>query len=227
MSLIHTFALKELKWTFLGFVFTSWKKKIKILETALYQYCTFADRTYNTVLFPDGLRGTIYLKEQYYSLFSREVMFLVSEFLQELGISENVAKSTGKIIGTMFEYDDAYRYRVEDIMSETDNFTFRSQPRSELKRLGAIMANRDHEVGHKFQTGIRLVRFALLSRKVRNAFRSAVFMSEFKNLQLDAADWYHVLHRTGYDYLGLTDEERNVKWLDIHGDDLPDIIEVP
>lgn len=226
MSVLYTVGQKELKWSILGFVFLSWKKKLKIIENALNRYIIFSDRVMNVVRFRDGTVGPIYLQKQYYSNFARELWKLIANFLIELGINESTADRVGEIIATLFEYDDAYRYRMEDIMSETDKWTLRTQPRAELKRLGAIMIKRDHIVGNKFDLGIKVLRMVLLSGKIRQALRMAIFMSDFKNLQYDDIDRHCVLQYAEYDFMGTTEKEREAEFLRIYGDNLPPVIEV-
>lgn len=226
MSMVYTLTQKELKWSVLCFLFLSWKKKIKIIENALSRYLIFADRVLNKVTFKDGTIGTIYLQKRYYSNFARELWDLVANFLVELGINRSLAERIGEIVATLFEYDDAYRYRFEDIMSETDNYTLRSQPRAELKRLGDIMVSRELVIKGKIEVIIKVLRIMFLSRKVREAFRVALFTSNFQNLQLDKIDKHCVLKYGSYNFMGMTEEERLDMYYKIYEDNLPPVLEV-
>ena len=229
MTVIHSFAQKELKWLMLGFIIMPWKKKIKILQNALDRYIDFANRVFNRVKFRDGLVGTVYMKRQYYSKFSRSIWIVVRIFFLELGIKHETADDVGKIIATIFEYDDAYRYRVEDLMSETNKYDLRVSAFREIKRLLNIYQRREglESVILKFRNVVKILRVALLSRKIRDAFRSAIFDSYFIDLQLDEADRHHVLQWDNYNFLGKTIEERQKMYLEMYGDNLPEVVEVP
>ena len=206
MTLVHSLAQKELKWSILGFAVLRWKNKVKVLQNILDRYVVFADRVFNHVKFTDKLEGTIYLKYKYYSKFSKALWFVVAEFLRQIGIEYNTSERVGEIVATLFEYDDAYRYRVEDLLSNTTKYEFRYHSRRELKRLAEINEERETNKGvaKKFNDGIKILRLALLLPKVKIAFRWCLFSSPFNDLQYDKADEYHVLQYAGYNFLGKT-----------------------
>ncbi len=235
MNIVATLGQKELKWAFLGFALTSWKNKIKVITIALEKYNAFGDRALNHVLFSDRLTGTIILKRKYCMKFSRETIDFVSRFLDNLGINaENQVASIrddfAEIIGMIFEYDDSYRYMARDIMSETSRHDLYIAPRREIKRLARIFMKRakyGEAFNQKVTSFINITTMALLHPRIKKAFQEAVLDSDFYSFQYDKADEHHVLQRNGYDFHGMSDEERNQIYLDFYGDNLPEVIKVP
>lgn len=139
-----------------------------------------------------------YLKEEYRTPVCRE--------LCKLPLGE-----TAKIIGHIFEYDDAYRYRLQDVMSEIDLGTLYMNPCGEIIKLISILQDREESSGMKKKYG-RLYIFAWLLIPLQFWFADIIKDIDFDNLKLDEADKYWVsLRDDGYNYMGQTFKERNSK----------------
>lgn len=210
----------------LALVSLSWTNKLAIFEGALQSFTEFADRTFDTVRFHDGLVGTIRMKTEYYSPCSRGVRKLVTEFLSHLGVHTVLAGRVGAICGIVIEHDDAYRYRLQDILSCTTVAQLWENPAAELTRLLTIYEQReqDRETRQKIGGLWRLLIQAFRIGTIRRAWLQALDTlfpfprseESLAILKLDTADRYHVHLRTGYHYLGLTDDQRQAAWVQMH-----------
>lgn len=122
-----------------------------------------------------------------------------------------------RAVATIFEYDDAYRYRVEDLMSETTSSALYSNPQQEIQRLTRIYIAREKSHASNMVARIsKLVCIALYHPKIKKAFKYALLDLKFEHLQLDNADRYHVLTRGDYDFVGRTLDERKRIYKELH-----------
>ncbi len=203
MTILNIFTGKDLLLPFIAFAILPWKLKMKTLTRAIFNY----HRITEWMLMP------YYLKPQYYSRPCRTIRKLTHNFLLALGINENLSDIIAKGVATMIEYDDAYRYRIQDLMTTTTLTRLRESPSQEVKKLLATFKER--ELAGNVMENIKSFSFisslVLLHPKVRKAWCQA-FMSitfqDFEWLQLDEADQYHTLNRGDYNYLGRTLEHR-------------------
>lgn len=217
MMLMSGFGNKEIIFSALGFLLTPYSWKIRIIENLLVSY----NRNANFLL------SNIYLKNEYMQPCSRELMKIIDRFLLKMGISQITRKETAKIFATMIEYDDAYRYRIEDIFSETTKESLIQSPRKEIKRLVGIYSSRETkspQIIAKFKSFSGIFSLILLNRKIKQAFLFAIAYCEFSNLQLDEGDRYHCGRRNDYDFFGDKFEDRYKKWIDMHNGNLPPLI---
>jgi hypothetical protein len=195
-----------------------WKKKIALADDWI-EHLTWAT---------DQLLLPYSLKDEFHMHVALEWRNLVFKFLCNLGIRESVAFRFASAICMIIEYDDAYRYRLEDIFSELDETALYANPRKELNRLAAIMGSREvRGDASKFGWIMKAVGAALLHPKVKKAFLDAFRGIHIENLKYDEADRYHCLRRDDYNHMGLTIEERWAEWYKIHGDDLPMSYKLP
>lgn len=217
MMIVIGAAQKNLLLAGIGFALTSFKRKISVLETFLKHY----NRNANYLL------DRIYLKDQYMTPCSQQIKKFLECFLFGIGIDMEVAHNTGKIFAHLIEHDDAYRYRVEDIFSETSEVALRLDPANEINRLLTVYALRQHnskEMIEKFGSFGTLLSFALMSNRIKEAFINAIMAVNFKHLQLDEADHYHCLTRDDYDFFGKPIAERVAEYEGIHKGEYPPIV---
>ena len=64
----------------------------------------------------------------------------------------------------------------------------------------------------KFKSIGKLIGWALLIPKVKRAFSKATKECDSQNLQFDDIDHYHVRNAKGYNFFGMTLEERDKRW---------------
>ena len=147
----------------------------------------------------------------------------VSSFIIALGFAEHKALKTGKIMATIIEYDNAYHERMQDIANECVKEDLLKNPYKELSRLYQIFISR--EVGIKLKLNVkgvmRLIRLALFVPRIRRAFKRAVMQTNFDDLRMTEADRYTVLFHNGYNFFGMTYEERQIELSKLHGGKIP------
>lgn len=215
MAMVYTaFANKDMLLPALGFALLPYKRKLRQLSRMLETFVRLAEWPLTPY----------YLKEQYYCKTAKELLYLVRTFLTKLGIDEQLANRVGQVVAMFMEYDNAYRYRVQDILSETTKERLLKHPITELKRLIAIFNEREQStelatVGGKFNAVFRMLSFAFYHPKFKAAFTDALQASQFSNLQFDEADRHHCLNRNDYQFFGQTIEQRMAEYDSIyHGE---------
>ncbi len=195
--LLRSIGNKDMLLPAIAFSVLPWKLKLRTIDRMIYNFNRVALWMFQS----------IFLKDEYYSNPCKSMRKVVSSFVRSLGIEERTSIEIGKVISTMFEYDDSYRYRFEDVMSETSREALIASPLKEFRRLGKIFRSREKfaDMFSKLNGLIAIGSVALLHPKVRRAWREAwgsINFGEFKMMQLDDADKYHTLIRGDYDFQG-------------------------
>lgn len=141
-----------------------------------------------------------------------EYMTPISREIRAIGMGD-----ISEVISWIIEYDDAYRFRLQDICSETDKETLMKRPFREIRRLAQIVYDREQNLRLKADI-IRLKKvatLALLLPPVRKLLRNILKNMDFKNMQYDEADKYWVALRggatvgiDGYFFRGMSHEDR-------------------
>lgn len=132
------------------------------------------------------------LKEEYQQVFTKE-------------FAKFFTGKTAEIISHIFEYDWAYRLRLQDMLGETTKDELLKQPYREVTRIVEINKQRDYkEVSDKF----RFLPYIFLIPSVRRRFRHALKEIDFAKLQFDEGDMYWANQRLEYNTFGKTFEER-------------------
>lgn len=131
------------------------------------------------------------------------------------------ADLASRIISLIFEYDAAYRFRLQDILSETTKKKLIKSPIKETNRLLKILYQRDYDaVSSKFKIMGKLLTYSLIIPKIRKAFKEALLQADFSKLQLDENDRYWTAQRVDYKFWGKTNQER-LDWLKNKGYKIP------
>jgi hypothetical protein len=145
-----------------------------------------------------------FLKEEHMTTFSKEFQWCLFTFMVEIGIDENKADKVAEILVHLFEFDNAYRFRMQDIFHATTKKKLQ-RPSKEMRRLiGLVMERNTETVGIKFKLAYKVVSLMLLVPKYRRAFKTVVEGVDLKNLQFDKGDLYWTAVRTDYDFRGLS-----------------------
>lgn len=202
VSLLKILTIPEmLGWTIA--VVLPFKRKVKILNHVIATYARLAQ----------GSISPFVMKSEYMTKCANECELFVYKFLITIGIDDAPAKALANVVGTIVEYDDAYRFRLEDIMLETTKEKLISNPRKEIKRLLELLHERDSSfsVKEKASKLYRVVNLILLSRKFRSAFKFAILSTNLTHLQPDEGDKYWMSIREDYDYFGTKFKDREVK----------------
>lgn len=204
VSMAKTFAQKSMALPVVGFIVLPWKYKLQNIQRmaeSFNEICSWILESY-------------YLKADRYSNPCRSLRKLSENFLIGLGVEKITAEVFAKNLATLIEYDDAYRYRLQDIFSETGRLSLRENPVQETKRLVDILLKREKTHAEKSFTALgRIASYALYHPKIRTALNGALSISKFSlkdwnMLTMDNADRYHVLLRNDYDFTGRTFDER-------------------
>ncbi len=153
------------------------------------------------------------IKDDEYSVPVWEIGKFIRVFLQELGLSEYVATAYSRIAMMILEFDNAYRYRAQDLLGETTKELLQNA-RKEITRLLAIYDKRE-DPAHYFKDGARsrvktlaILKTLLLIPKVKKAFLTAVSQMDLDKVKFDANDRFHFSFWNGYDFEGKNFEER-------------------
>jgi hypothetical protein len=114
------------------------------------------------------------------------------------------------VVAHIFEYDDAYRYRIQDIATEVIPAALETNPKQEILRLFHIYSIRDTSpaVIIKFYRVVKLLCWALVIPKVKKAFIKAI-TGRTVGMRYDDADWYWVSMRDDYHFGGVDYETRS------------------
>ena len=148
------------------------------------------------------------LKDWYLTKFSQELHLAIFTFLHQLGIKEETADFFSTVFIHLIEYDNAYRFRLADLLSTTDQLRL-LQPISEIDRLITIARYRDiGDIPDKYIRVAKILKYALFIPKVRKAFNKAIRTVDMKNLQLDDCDKYWICMPNEYKFMGMDNEQR-------------------
>jgi hypothetical protein len=191
--------------TYLIIAILPWKQKVKIMDRFIKSFCEGNYRNITPYI----------LKTNYMTPLCQEIEWLTFTFLDNLGIPEETRSQFSEMFAAMIDYDNAYRYRVGDIFSETNKTRLLENPEKEIMRLIKLFVERTAG-GHKSDIALKFkymaygLRILLLHPKIKKAFRIAISEIDVRKMELDEADRYWVALRENneYAYLGLWDDER-------------------
>lgn len=139
------------------------------------------------------------------------VYSIVSNFLLNLGVKEDIAENTGYNIAHIFEHDDAWRYRLQDCASMINIEWLFDNPAKEIERVIHEFAKRqafggDNPLSARVKTFIFPLKLILMIPKFKHAFNSIIRF--IKHMDYDDADWYWVRFRDDYNFGGRSAAER-------------------
>lgn len=164
--------------------------------------------SYNSIVWK--ILSPHFLKPKYMVPCARELRSMIYNFMMALGIREEFSNQSSVILSHFIEYDNAYRFRLEDLMSETNKEELAAKPIRTLRRLAKLAVERDQQtVGWKFKGIVTIASIALLLPSVRKAWKKMILESDFAKIQYDEIDRYWTAMRTDYLWWGRTPEERS------------------
>lgn len=155
---------------------------------------------------------------------AREFQVFLSTFLKNLGfIDELSLNHFPTIISAIVEYDNVYRFRLEDLASETTKSLLLTNPQREIQRIIEIYQSREENDVVKRELVMLLKSFKLLLYvpRIKKAFTQTLSQITFENFQYDAIEVYNSLLMAGYKYSGKSFDERVIEWNSIHGKNPP------
>lgn len=186
--------------------------KNRIFDTYLYEFNEFS----LPILQPH------LLQPHYMTEVASELKKFITNFLTDLGLTE--AGRFATVFSTLIEYDNAYRFRIQDILSESTPENLLLKPSQEISRLLALFTDREiaEQLKPKFHSIAFLLRCALFVPRIKRAFKKAILLSYFPHFQYDAIDRASVLNRGDYNFLGKTIEERRILFSELQNGVMPD-----
>lgn len=166
----------------------------------------------------DSILSQFYLQDKRYSRACRQIRRFTESFLKKIHIDDGVAESFAKNFAMMFEFDNAYLFRVQDLANETTKERLLKNPIKEFKFMLDLLGERDPRITMKerFGSAVKLLRLAFFVPGIKKAFKEALKEIDFTKIQMDEADRYHVLRWDKYDFFGQSFKERSQKFLAIH-----------
>lgn len=162
-----------------------------------------------------------YLKDEYYSKPVKEIIGFCERFMVLLGVERDKAYRAARTIGMMFENDQAYCWRFQDVMTEATE-RLKKEPYDEVKKLVEILISREPSpegMAIKYHAILKTLRYALLIPSIRNALKKSLEPLDLKNCSLTENDIYHTLLYSGYNFQGKSQEERLKIYEGYHGED--------
>lgn len=172
--------------------------KLKILNKVIREFVEVSIRPMKQSL----------LQHQHLTPMAQELHKFTVSFMKHVGLSEHI--QFVNIIINIINFDNAYRYRIQDIANETTKEMLAS-PVKEFRRLLSLNAERETSypaVAKKFKSVGFILSFLLLHPKIRRAYLKALNDIDLSKIQPDEADKFWMCVRTNYNYFGKTDKER-------------------
>ena len=108
------------------------------------------------------------------------------------------------------EIDTAYRFVLQDALSEIDIINLKKNPIREIRRIFDIVVKREF-CGDQKDKWRRVEKKVILLLRIPKTRRYAIeFLSQldYEKIKLDESDWYFVLKHHCYNYKGVSSEER-------------------
>lgn len=195
--------LKYFAPSILVFLVLPYKFKIKVINKILTSFNIIAYRAFSPSI----------LQDQHLTPMAQELKQWMLRFFKELDIDQDVSRDTTELLINVLNFDNAYRYRIQDLFNETTVERIKN-PRKEFKRL--MLINREREAQHqvmvsnKFKLFGTLLSLIFLHPKIKKAYIKSIDGLNLIKLQPDKADWFWMCVRTGYNYFGRTDKERTM-----------------
>ena len=185
----------------------------KTLEKFIHEYCSFAE----------VCMKPYFWKPEYYSKTAKEINKFITILLTEYGFT-NRPSLPGRIISHFFDFDDAYMFRLQDIMNLSSKIRMLNNQAKELTKLFTIFKERESRplMKEKVKGLLLLLKLCFLIPSFKRAFKKAVEESDFINFQMDEGDCYNVLRWDDtYKFLGRTKKDRQQEFLEIHDNVIP------
>lgn len=120
-----------------------------------------------------------------------------------------------KALCMILEYDDAYRYRIQDLLGEMDVEDMKKDPAKEISRLIDIAIARDpHGVneqagtGFKFDAVRKVIPFIVRLPGVRETINTFFSYADVNKMKLDEIDFYRCLIWGDYEFGGIPFQKR-------------------
>ncbi len=151
----------------------------------------------------DHYFAQVYYREEYpryYSKPCKELKKFSDAFFTSLGMPQDIVDGMARIIMTVFEHDNAYLCRLQDMAEVAFEFKLVSDFPRELKRIMKIFMEREPAVHNHEKIGrfIKLASVMWHVPKFKRALRAGIKAMDWDNLRFDVAEYYHAMLRSDY-----------------------------
>lgn len=153
---------------------------------------------------------------------SQELRLFIENFLNHLGLGGNMAWKVNQkrehtrswffatIVAHICEYDSAYRWRLQDLISSSSFLALMDSPSKELWRLASLVQDREvhPNTARKVSRALKAASLAFWLPSVRRAWRGTLLKTDLSRLRLDEPDLYWFSLREDYNCQGRTYDDR-------------------
>ena len=109
----------------------------------------------------------------------------------------------------MLEYDNAYRYRFQDIFMEIDMSMISIDTALEIKRVLGIAIKRDFTAGNKLSAINKFLNvFLWFNKDISEFIKSFILGINPEEIKMDEGDWYWCGERWDYNFRDVSYEDR-------------------
>lgn len=135
-------------------------------------------------------------------VFSEELRQLIIRLTNRYRLADQLA--------FVVEHDQAYRLRLQDLFSETEQRAMRRRPIREILRLMRLHKQRD--IRRQVHPKLRALFIGVMVWIVfnRRKWEEAINQADFTALSMDESDRYWACHKHDYDYMGIGFSGRQV-----------------
>lgn len=115
----------------------------------------------------------------------------------------------------MFEFDNAYFQRLRDALCLFNKENIKKNVIKEINRVFGIFISRENDglQWKYFMVKRLLFVYLLFSRKARNLIKDFILELDLSKIDFDEDDFYFCLNRRGYNFRGISFEERFKEYL--------------
>lgn len=160
------------------------------------------------------------LKQNFYLNSTNGIRFIFGTMAISSGLTIDIANKIADLFGAFIEYDNAYRFRIQDFYTEINKENFAKNPKKELLRIVKVCKSRERETLSEFYKilsfSIRGM-FLFMPKSLKAVFvETTVHVLDKKLLHIDEIDWYNMLDRSDYDFRGVPLEQRYEQYKKLH-----------
>lgn len=163
----------------------------------------------------DWTLAEFYIKDNEYSVPVWGIGIFIKRFLEELGLNKNLARVYAKIAMMILEFDNAYRYRIQDMFGAVDMELFLYNPSKWIKKALEIYTERELTNKNDINFGARgkILKMEFLVKilwipKIKKAWKKAASEITYGNICFGDDDRFHISYWVGYNFEGKTFEQR-------------------
>lgn len=190
---------KEFYPTILWFLLKTKKGKAKFITKTFLAFNNVAQRCLEENL----------IKRCYMTPTGKNLDLLVYKTLLNMQVQEKVANDFARYFSSMFELDNAYRFRLQDAISEINNDAMFKDPASEFIRVFKIYQSRDIDaISEKMKILEPAIKIFFKFKWFTKPFMKALRDVGIDNMRFDANDIYWTNQRDDYKFRGIDYSER-------------------